>query len=203
MTDPTDLLRQMAERSERKLRLPKNLAKRSWYGMDDFSVHQMVRDEIIETLLELGVKPVPLELIPDFPVNWTRVADEAQDVYAEASMGADPARRRAGTATWDALPCPDWCPYRDGPLRVPHIHISQSAREQVVPDREPTIIEFTAPARENPCGFPECEWNWDLIWAGRPHEGLSHPYQPSQSSANHPPHRADDLSDCDCDKRPV
>jgi len=84
MSDPTDLLRQLAERSERKLRSPKNMAKGSWVDMTDDQIVMRILDEVTELRVELSM------CNPD----WDSIADEAADVYHFAGMGADPARRK-------------------------------------------------------------------------------------------------------------
>jgi hypothetical protein len=83
MSDPTDLLKQMAERSSKKLNDPKNLAKGSWLDMTDEQIVNRIRGEMFElrVALEAGV-------------SWDDIADEAADVYHFASMGADPARKK-------------------------------------------------------------------------------------------------------------
>ena len=86
VSDPTSLIRQMFERSSRKLNSPKNLVKPSWIGMDDYEIRSRIRDEIAELEAELE-KPIG-------EVSWDAVADEAADVYHFASMGADPRRPR-------------------------------------------------------------------------------------------------------------
>ena len=86
VSDPTDLLKQLATRSERKLRSDKNLAKASWLGMDDYDLRGRIRDEIAELLAELD-KPLK-------EMSWEAVAGEAADIYHFAGMGADPRRFR-------------------------------------------------------------------------------------------------------------
>ena len=86
-TNVEDLLRQLATRSARKLRSPKNLKKRGWLGLDDYEIRGRIHDEISELLAALD-KPMG-------DVSWDEVADEAADVYHFAGMGADPKRQRS------------------------------------------------------------------------------------------------------------
>ena len=105
MSDPTELLEQMRERSAKKLNDPKNLVKESWYEMTDEQVRNRIIDEMFElaaTLrLTLTVGPIrnpwdPGKLYgPIKPIDWNEAASEAADIYHFASMGADPRRKRA------------------------------------------------------------------------------------------------------------
>lgn len=110
MTEPADLLRQMHERSERKLRLPKNMAKGDWVGDTSRALLTRVAEEIAELAQEMAtldeylrgythitdLEGDPVRGVEGFPPTlqqmWDAIADEAQDVYAMASMGADPRR---------------------------------------------------------------------------------------------------------------
>lgn len=108
--DLEELLYQMRERSEQKLRLPKNTAKPSWLLDSDRQLLRRVfeeRREQLEAINNLvdylnlcevgwegpvGTGPVSGGFPPTLQSMWNRIADEAQDVYAMSSMGADPRR---------------------------------------------------------------------------------------------------------------
>jgi phosphoribosyl-ATP pyrophosphohydrolase len=83
-TTRSELINSLYERSERKLRLPKNLAKDSWVTMRDPDVRAALVNEAGEFLMALGAEDSEATL------------DEAADVLHFASMGADPARRTDG-----------------------------------------------------------------------------------------------------------
>jgi len=89
MSDPTELMKQMAERSRRKLTTPKNLAKGSWLNMTHSEIGARILDEIDELYEALATG------------SWEKIADEAADVYHFASMGADTERirRQRGSET--------------------------------------------------------------------------------------------------------
>lgn len=116
MSDPTRLVEQMLERSRRKLLAPKNLAKGSWLEMSDDQVRNRIYDETRELLEALKTE------------NWESIADEAGDVYAFASMGADPNRREPSTGSRGQTLIPPEAPAPSGGT-----HVS----EEVETHREP------------------------------------------------------------------
>lgn len=95
MSDPARLLAMGYARSAAKLRLPKNLAKPSWFGMSDQEVMRCLVDEMEELSVEIVRAIKVLDLRPTVEMRasvWDMVANEAADAYHFALMGTDPYR---------------------------------------------------------------------------------------------------------------